>query len=197
MQTFTIRKIETRWDPKTCFLLAAVTFNDNQTICIALPLAHVVRTFEGCFADAGVRPPDAVGDLDTVEGFGSWIKGAVKSAGKVAKGAVKTATKVVNKTAGLAATVVKSKYTGYLLAATAVVVPAVGAAALAAQQSARLALNAYEDAKRAKNAVKKTATTVKAIARGANIQKSVRQLASQANRNPQARMAIAALKSMH
>lgn len=196
-----VRRIESKWDTKTCILWFAVTFDDNHKVAVGIPLAHVVLTFANCLQEAGIVDAAQVGDIDTVEGFGSWLKKTVrkvtpKPLRKTVDKALSKATSVLNTTAKLGAEVVKSKYTGYLLAATAAVAPAIGGPALAAQQSARMALIAVEDARRAAKTGIKTAQTVRAIAKGANVKRAVGRLVASNVRGPKARLAIAALKSV-
>jgi len=194
-----VRRIESKWDRQKCILWFGVEFDDNHKVAVGIPLAHVVMTFASCLAEAGIVDAATVGDIDTVEGLGSWIKKTVrkvtpKPLRKTVDKALNKATSVLNTTAKLGATVIKSKYTGYLIAATAIVAPGIGAAALAAQQSARMALNAYDDAHRAVKTGARTLQAAKQIAQGRNVVQSVRRL-SQSN-DPRARLAVAALKSV-
>jgi len=201
MSQAVVKRIESRWDTKACILWFGVTFDDNHKVAIGIPLAHVVLTFATCLQEAGIVDAAQVGDVDTVEGFGSWLKKTVrkvtpKPLRKTVDKALNKATGVLNTTAKLGAEVVKSKYTGYLLAATAAIAPAIGGPALAAQQSARMALIAVEDARKAAKTGIRTAQTVKAIAKGANVQRAVGRLVASNSKDPRARLAMAALKTV-
>lgn len=192
-----IKSFEWQWDKPKCILWFHAIFTDGFKASVGLPLAHVVATFDQCAAEVGLCYPPLVGDVDSVDGLFSSIKRAVKKVGNVAKSAVKLTVKSVTQTAKIGAKVVRSKYTGYLLAAVAVAFPAIGGPALAAQQAAKRAMDMYEDAQRAKRALqagaKQTTAIVKSISRGQNVQQSIRQLA--ANNTPLGRMAVAALQS--
>jgi hypothetical protein len=194
-----VRTLSHRWDRQTCILWFCATFTDGQSVQVGLPLAHVVATFDACAAEVGLQMPALVGDVESVDGLFSKIKKAVKKAGKLGLKATGLTDKRLGKIAKIAAKVARSKALTGVLAATAFVpgLNAIGAAGLAAQQAAKLALNVLDNAKRAKALLRsgvRTAKVMKAIAQGANVQRSVRQLAKDTSAD--ARMAIAALKSL-
>jgi hypothetical protein len=162
----------------------------------------VVATFDACAAEVGLELPPMVGAVDSVDGLFSSLKRAVskvvpKSIRKLANKAIATTTKVLKKTVAVASTVARSKYMSYGLSALAVVVPAVGVPALAAQMAAKRALDMYEDAKKAKALVQRgvrSAGAIAAVTRGGNVLQAVNKLAR--TNTPQARFAVAALKSL-
>jgi hypothetical protein len=194
-----VRTLSHRWDRQTCILWFCATFTDGQSVQVGLPLAHVVATFDACAAQVGLQMPALVGDVESVDGLFSKVKKAVKKAGKLGLKATGLTDKRLGQIAKVAAKVARSKALTGVLAATAFVpgLNAIGAAGLAAQQAAKLALNILDNANRAKALLKsgvRTAKVMKAIAQGANVQRSVRQLAKDTSAD--ARMAIAALKSL-
>jgi len=175
-------------------LWAHATFFDGETVGVGLPLAHVVATFDAVTKEFGLEFGPYVGACESVDGLFSSIKKlARKVTPKVLRPALDKATNVLEKVAKTGATVVKSKYTSYALAGLAVVCPAVGGPALAAQQAARAALLVADAANAAYNAGSKTAQAAQQIAKGRNVVQAVRRLAPVNNRN---RMALAALKSV-
>jgi len=194
-----VRTLSHRWDRQTCILWFCATFTDGQSVQVGLPLAHVVATFDACAAQVGMPLDAYVGDVESVDGLFSKVKKAVKKAGKLGLKATGLTDKRLGQIAKVAAKVARSKALTGVLAATAFVpgLNAIGAAGLAAQQAAKLALNVLDNANRAKALLKsgvRTAKVMKAIAQGANVQRSVRQLAKDTSAD--ARMAIAALKSL-
>jgi hypothetical protein len=194
-----VRTLSHRWDRQTCILWFCATFTDGQSVQVGLPLAHVVATFDACAAQVGMPLDAYVGDVESVDGLFSKVKKAVKKAGKLGLKATGLTDKRLGQIAKVAAKVARSKALTGVLAATAFVpgLNAIGAAGLAAQQAAKLALNILDNASRAKALLKsgvRTAKVMKAIAQGANVQRSVRQLAKDTSAD--ARMAIAALKSL-
>lgn len=197
-QQLTVKRLGWRWDKPRCILWGDLTTSDGQTYSVGLPLAHVAALFDSSAAQVGLACAPFVGDVESVDGLFSSIKKAAKGAANLTKKAVKLTTKAATKVVKAHVTVLRSKLTGYALSGVAVAFPAVGAPALAAYAAANKAISMYETArataKTAVNIGKQTANTTRAIARGANVQRSVRQLA--ASTAPQARMAIAALKSV-
>lgn len=195
-----LNRIEWQWDTKSCILWAQATVSDGRSYSIGIPLAHVVRTFEASAAEVGILEPAFVGDVDSVEGLFSGIKKLAKSAGKAVGKAVKSTQKALAKGVAKAGKVVTSKYLRYGVGALAVAFPAVGAPALAALSAANAAYATYQKGdqalKSAKTLGKATAQTSRAIARGANVQRSVQALAAKAKQDPNARMALAALKTV-
>ena len=196
-----VRTLSHRWDRQTCILWFSATFTDGHTVQVGLPLAHVVATFDSCAAQVGLQLPAFVGDpeVGSVDGLFSKIKRTVKKAGKLGLRATGLTDKTLGKIAKVAAKVARSKALSGVLAVSAFVpgLNVIGAAGLAAQQAAKLALNVLDNANRAKALLRsgvKNAKILKAIAQGANVQRSVRQLAK--NTSADARMAIAALKSV-
>jgi hypothetical protein len=159
-----------------------------------------VRTFEASAAEVGLLEPAFVGDVDTVEGLFSGIKKLAKKAARTVKKAVKKTQKALAKGVKIAGKVVTSKYMKYGVSALAVAFPAVGAPALAALAAANAAYMTYDKADKAiasaKRLGKQTYQTAAAIRRGANVRNSVKALAGRVNQDPNARMAIAALKSV-
>ena len=195
-----LKSIEWQWDHKSCVLWAKATVADGRSYAIGIPLAHVVRTFEVSAAEVGLLEPAFVGDVDSVEGLFSGIKKLAKGAAKTVKKAVKKTQKALAKGVAVAGKAVTSKYTRIGVGALAVAFPAVGAPALAALSAANAAYATYQKADRAlttaKTLGKATGQTARAIAKGANVQRSVKALAARAQQDPNARMAIAALKSV-
>lgn len=196
-----VRTLSHRWDRQTCILWFCATFTDGQSVQVGLPLAHVVATFDACAAQVGLQLPPFVGDpeVGSVDGLFSKVKRTVKKAGKLGLKATGLTDKRLGQIAKVAAKVARSKALTGVLAATAFVpgLNAIGAAGLAAQQAAKLALNVLDNANRAKALLKsgvRTAKVMKAIAQGANVQKSIRQLAKDTSAD--AKIAIAALKSL-
>lgn len=194
-----VRTLSHRWDRQACILWFSATFTDGYSVQVGLPLAHVVATFDACAAQVGLQMPPLVGDVESVDGLFSKVKKAVKKAGKLGLKATGLTDKRLGKIAKVAAKVARSKALTGVLAATAFVpgLNAIGAAGLAAQQAAKLALNVLDNANRAKALLKsgvRTAKVMRAIAQGANVQRSVRQLAKDTSAD--ARIAIAALKSL-
>lgn len=195
-----LKSVEWQWDRKSCILWAAATTSDGRSYAIGIPLAHVVRTFEVSAAEVGLCAPPFVGDIDSVEGLFSGIKKLAKSAGKTVTKAVKKTQKALAKGVATAGKVVTSKYTRIGVGALAVAFPAVGAPALAALSAANAAYAVYRKADvalaSAKTVGKATGATARAISKGANVQRSVKALAVRAQQDPNARMAIAALKTV-
>src|SRR5512139_3981364 len=195
-----LKSVEWQWDRKSCILWASATVSDGRSYAIGIPLAHVVRTFEVSAAEVGLCAPPFVGDVDSVEGFLSGIKKLAKSAGRTVTKAVKKTQKALAKGVAAAGKVVSSKYTRIGVGALAVAFPAVGAPALAALTAANSAYATYRKAdsalQSAKVIGKATGQTARAISKGANVQRSVKLLAYRAQQDPNARMAIAALKSV-
>lgn len=204
-----VRRVDWRWDKAACILWADVSFRDGATYSVGLPLAHVTATFDACVADAGLALPPFVGAVDSVDGLWGSIKSVAKSATKPISKVVKTTTKVLSKSARVVASAAKQVDRGisagakvlrnpYLTTGVrglAAAVPFVGGPALAAHNAATKAVATYQQAKSAAALGVRTAQTSAALARGANVVRSVRALAAQAQRDPTARMAIAALKS--
>jgi hypothetical protein len=189
-----IKTLSWKWDKPSCTLWAHVTFRDGESVGVGLPLAHVVATFDAVAREFGIEFGPYVGDCESVDGLFSSIKRlARKVVPKPLKKTFDKATRILEQTAKVAATVVKSKYTTYALAGLAVICPAVGGPALAAQSAARAALLIADAANAAAKTGVKTAQTALQIAKGRNVVRSVRRILPTNNRN---RMAIAALQSI-
>lgn len=195
-----LKRVEWQWDRKSCILWASATVSDGRSYAIGIPLSHVVRTFEISAAEVGLCAPPFVGDVDSVEGLFSGIKKLAKSAGKAVGKAVKKTQKALAKGVAAAGKAVTSKYTRIGVGVLAVAFPAVGAPALAALTAANAAYATYRKADSALQTArvlgKATGQTARAISKGANVQRSVKALASRAQSDPNARMAIAALKTV-
>jgi hypothetical protein len=189
-----VKRLGWRWDRVHSVLWGDVVTSDGQRLSIGLPLAAVAALFDRSAAEVGLLCPPFVGAVESVDGLFSGIKKLAKGAAKLTKSAVRLTTTAATKVVKAHVAVLRSKVTGYALSGLAVAFPAVGAPALGAYAAANKAISLYEDAKRAKDAGVKTIRTAAAIARGANVQKSVRRLASSSA--PQARLAVAALKSV-
>lgn len=196
-----IRSMNWRWDREKCILWSDLQFADGKQLSVGVPLSRVIAMFDAFAVEHGLSLPPLVGAVDSVDGFFSAVTKAVKSVSKsvskAAKATVKATTSALKATVKATASVVRSKYMTYALTAVSTVLPAVGGPALAAQLAAKRALDVYEKAKQAKAQVQagvRTASNIAAVTRGGNVMQSVRRLAS--NNSPQARLAVAALRSL-
>lgn len=199
-----LKKIEWQWDRGACILWAKATLDNGMSYSVGIPLAHVVRTFEAHAAEVGLCTAPYVGDVDSVDGLFSGVKRLVSKATRPVRTKVKRVIKRTQKTLakGIATTgkVVTSKYVRYAGIGLAAAFPAVGAPALAALAAANAAYGTYRAGDKAlqtaRSVGKHTYATARAVAKGQNVRRSVRQLASRAATDRHARMAVAALKSV-
>jgi hypothetical protein len=195
-----LKRIEWQWDKPSCVLWARAVLDDGRSYAVGIPLAHVVRTFEAHCAEVGLYAGPYVGDIDSVDGLFSSVKRLAKKATSKVRKVVKRTQRTLAK--GIAATgkVVTSKYVRYAGIGLAAAFPAVGAPALAALAAANAAYGTYRAGDKAlsaaRSAGKHTLATARAVARGQNVRKSVRNLAARAGSSRNARMALAALKSV-
>ena len=193
-----VKSLRSWWDKPGCIKWYEVTFTDNSTVQVGVPLAQVVATFDAHAAEVGLAIEPFVGDVESVDGLFSSITKAVKSVGKgVAKVVSKTA-KTIDKGVKATASVVRNKTLSKVMS-VAGYVPIVGPVAYQAHKAAVQAVNTYDKAKQAASSAYRTGsasvTAARDIARGRNVVQSVRRLQQAAN-TPEARMALSALRSV-
>ena len=193
-----IKSLRTWWDKAACVKWYEVTFADNSTVQIGVPLAQVVATFDAHAAEVGLAIEPFVGDVESVDGLFSSIKKAVKSVGKGVSKVVSKTAKTIDSGVKATAKVVRGKTLSTVMS-VGKFVPVVGPAAYAAHKAAVQAADTYDKAKAAASQVYRTGsssvTAARDIARGRNVAQSINRLRQNAN-TPEARMALSALRSV-
>lgn len=164
---------------------------NGSSVAVLVPLRRVRVEFGRELAAVGY-PYEAVGAVESVGGFFSSIKKAVKRVGKAAKGAVRKAAKGVSRVARKYGTkalaygkrIVRDKRFRAGLAIASVAVPALAPAA-AAVETANRALDYYERGKRVAERVARGIERpgdVAKLAAGAAAQEAIGVIAQRAQR---------------
>lgn len=96
MSSLIVQRVALRWDRGSDLLWVDVGLEDGRDWSVGVPVSYVAGLVCHYLERFGAPMRPEIGDdLESVDGFGSWLKKAKKKAGKVARKATKAATRDV------------------------------------------------------------------------------------------------------